>query len=78
MDVFEKCSCYTAAKEAILAGYYPYFIPLTETEGSEAVFRGRRLIMCGSNNYLGLIPRSARQQLKPSNDSGRVVPAHAS
>ena len=54
MDVFEKCSCYTAAKEAILAGYYPYFIPLTETEGSEAVFRGRRLIMCGSNNYLGL------------------------
>jgi 8-amino-7-oxononanoate synthase len=54
MDVFEKCSCYTAAKDAILAGYYPYFIPLTETEGSEAVFRGRRLIMCGSNNYLGL------------------------
>jgi len=27
---------------------------LTENEGSEAVFRGHRLIMCGSNNYLGL------------------------
>jgi 8-amino-7-oxononanoate synthase len=54
MDIFEKCSKFTAAKEAIAAGYYPYFIPLTENEGSEAVFRGHRLIMCGSNNYLGL------------------------
>jgi 8-amino-7-oxononanoate synthase len=54
MDIFEKCSQFTAAKEAIAAGYYPYFIPLTENEGSEAVFRGHRLIMCGSNNYLGL------------------------
>ncbi len=54
MDIFEKCRNYTIAKEAIAAGYYPYFIPLTENEGSEAVFRGHRLIMCGSNNYLGL------------------------
>src|SRR5512142_2125974 len=36
------------------AGTYPYFIPLSENEGNEAVFRGHRLIMCGSNNYLGL------------------------
>jgi 8-amino-7-oxononanoate synthase len=54
MDIFEKCPKFTAAREAIAAGYYPYFIPLTENEGSEAVFRGHRLIMCGSNNYLGL------------------------
>ncbi|PJH75267.1 MAG: 8-amino-7-oxononanoate synthase [Anaerolineae bacterium CG_4_9_14_0_8_um_filter_58_9] len=54
MDIFEKCSKFTAAKEAIAGGYYPYFIPLTENEGSEVVLRGRRLIMCGSNNYLGL------------------------
>lgn len=54
MDIFEKCSKYTAAKDAIAGGYYPYFIPLTENEGTEAVFRGHRLIMCGSNNYLGL------------------------
>jgi 8-amino-7-oxononanoate synthase len=54
MDIFEKCSKYTTAKEAIEGGYYPYFIPLTENEGTEAVFRGHRLIMCGSNNYLGL------------------------
>lgn len=54
MDIFEKCHNYTLAKEAIEGGYYPYFIPLTENEGTEAVFQGHRLIMCGSNNYLGL------------------------
>ncbi len=54
MDIFEKCFNFTAAKQAIKEGYYPYFIPLTENEGTEVVYRGHRLIMCGSNNYLGL------------------------
>jgi 8-amino-7-oxononanoate synthase len=54
VDLFDKCYDFTEAKEAIAAGIYPYFLPLTETEGTEAVFKGRRLIMCGSNNYLGL------------------------
>jgi len=54
VDLFDKCYGFTEAKEAIAAGIYPYFIPLTGNEGSVAIFRGRRLIMCGSNNYLGL------------------------
>ena len=54
MDIFAKTLEFTEAKEAIAAGTYPYFIPLTENEGSEAVYKGHRLIMCGSNNYLGL------------------------
>jgi 8-amino-7-oxononanoate synthase len=54
MDLFDKCRQFTIAKEAIEAGFYPYFIPLTENEGTEAEYRGHRLIMCGSNNYLGL------------------------
>jgi 8-amino-7-oxononanoate synthase len=54
MDIFEKCLNYTTAREAIAGGYYPYFIALTENEGTEAVYKGHRLIMCGSNNYLGL------------------------
>ena len=54
MDIFEKCSQFTIVKEAIEGGYYPYFIPLSENEGSEVIYGGRRLIMCGSNNYLGL------------------------
>src|SRR4030066_282344 len=54
MDIFEKCYNFTYAKEFIASGYYPYFIAMQGNEGSEAIFQGRRLIMCGSNNYLGL------------------------
>ena len=54
MDLFEKCKEFTRAREAMDAGYYPYFIPLDQTEGTEVVINGKRLIMIGSNNYLGL------------------------
>ncbi|MGH2538804.1 MAG: aminotransferase class I/II-fold pyridoxal phosphate-dependent enzyme [Candidatus Promineifilaceae bacterium] len=54
MDIFAKLRDYTAAKEARAAGLYPYFIPLEETEGTEVMVDGRRIIMIGSNNYLGL------------------------
>ena len=54
MDLFEKCYGFTAAKEAIAGGYYPYFIPLSDTEGTEVSINGHRMIMIGSNNYLGL------------------------
>lgn len=54
MDIFEKCRSFTDARQAIEGGYYPYFIALAENEGTEAVYQGHRLIMCGSNNYLGL------------------------
>lgn len=54
MDLFQKCYDYTEVKEAQEHGIYPFFIPLTENEGSEASYHGHRLIMCGSNNYLGL------------------------
>ncbi|MCX7749991.1 MAG: pyridoxal phosphate-dependent aminotransferase family protein [Candidatus Bipolaricaulota bacterium] len=35
-------------------GLYPYFLPLEASEGTTAVVGGRRVIMIGSNNYLGL------------------------
>jgi 8-amino-7-oxononanoate synthase len=54
MDIFEKCFNFTQAREAMEGGFYPYFIPLDENEGTEVEFEGNRLIMCGSNNYLGL------------------------
>ena len=54
MDIFDKCSAYTEAKEVMATGLYPYFIPLEKNEGTEAIIEGHRLIMCGSNNYLGL------------------------
>ncbi|MDZ4159435.1 MAG: pyridoxal phosphate-dependent aminotransferase family protein, partial [Anaerolineaceae bacterium] len=54
MDIFQKCYEYTDVKEAIKQGFYPYFIPLSDNEGTEVTYKGQRLIMCGSNNYLGL------------------------
>ncbi|NLT42677.1 MAG: 8-amino-7-oxononanoate synthase, partial [Anaerolineae bacterium] len=54
MDILSKCYEFTAAREAIAGGYYPYFIPLEDTEGTEVVIDGHRLVMIGSNNYLGL------------------------
>jgi 8-amino-7-oxononanoate synthase len=54
MDILQKCYDYMDVKNAKATGIYPFFIPLTENEGTEAEFKGHRLIMCGSNNYLGL------------------------
>ncbi len=54
MDIFKKCYQYSRVREAKEAGIYPYFIPLDENEGTEVIYDGRHIIMCGSNNYLGL------------------------
>jgi len=54
MDLFEKCRSFTQAKEVQAIGLYPYFIPLTDSEGTVAWVGDHRLIMIGSNNYLGL------------------------
>jgi len=54
MDIFKKCYQYSTVKEAKESGIYPYFIPLDENEGTEVIYNGRNIIMCGSNNYLGL------------------------
>ena len=54
MDIFDKCYKFTLAREAMASGFYPFYFPLSDNEGTEAVYQGRRLIMCGSNNYLGL------------------------
>jgi 8-amino-7-oxononanoate synthase len=54
MDIFDKCPEFTTARQAMKGGYYPFFIPMSDNEGSEAIYQGRRVIMCGSNNYLGL------------------------
>lgn len=67
MDLFEKCRGFwsdpavaqsmgypTSPRAVQEMGLYPYFIPLNEAEGTEAMIQGQRMIMIGSNNYLGL------------------------
>ena len=54
MDIFEKAYSWTEADLAREVGLYPYFLPLEDTEGTEVVVEGRKILMIGSNNYLGL------------------------
>lgn len=53
-DIFSKAYNFTKADEIKATGLYPYFKPLTETDGTVVVIEGRKVIMAGSNNYLGL------------------------
>jgi 8-amino-7-oxononanoate synthase len=53
-DIFEKCSRFDKAKELISQGIYPYFRVIESAQDPEIIMNGRRMIMIGSNNYLGL------------------------
>jgi len=54
-DVFDKCPAFKDDRIAKAAGLYPYFRPIEASHGSTEVdIEGRRVIMVGSNNYLGL------------------------
>jgi 8-amino-7-oxononanoate synthase len=53
-DVFAKTRQFTRLAEVQAAGLYPYFVPTQSSSGNEVVVDGKRRIMIGSNNYLGL------------------------
>ena len=52
--LFEKCEKYTTARDVKQQGLYPYFHELQSRQDTEVIMEGRRRIMLGSNNYLGL------------------------
>ena len=54
MDLFEKCEKYMIVEEYREKGIYPYFHALETRQDVEVVMEGKRRIMLGSNNYLGL------------------------
>ena len=54
MNLFTKCAEFTAAQQIRDAGLYPYFHHLESRQDTEVIMEGRRRIMLGSNNYLGL------------------------
>ncbi len=53
-DLFEKFAKFTQPNEIRAAGVYPYFRPLGSRQDVEVIMEGKRRIMLGSNNYLGL------------------------
>jgi len=54
LDLFKKCYDFTRADDIKAAGLYPYFRAIEENEGPVVQIEGRKMIMAGSNNYLGL------------------------
>ncbi len=53
-DIFQKCFEFTRADDVKKSGLYPYFRPIEENEGPVVQIEGKKMIMAGSNNYLGL------------------------
>lgn len=53
-DIFEKCFKFNSAKELQKAGIYPFFRVIESAQDPEVIMNGRKMIMIGSNNYLGL------------------------
>jgi 8-amino-7-oxononanoate synthase len=67
MDLFEKCQRFysepnyarrygfpMSPRTAMAMGIFPYFIPIEHAEGTEVFIHGKKFIMIGSNNYVGL------------------------
>lgn len=53
-DFFAKCRKFTMAREVMAAGLYPYFHVVESEQCPEVMVEGKKMIMLGSNNYLGL------------------------
>ena len=54
VDIFKKCNDFTLAEQYRKMGIYPYFHALESRQDVEVIMEGKRRIMLGSNNYLGL------------------------
>jgi 8-amino-7-oxononanoate synthase len=54
MDVFKKCFDFTRVEEYKNSGLYPYFTEIEKVEGNHVWVDGKKILMVGSNNYLGL------------------------
>lgn len=49
-----KLSRYTIPQEAKAKGVYPYFTPISSEQDTEVIVSGNKMLMFGSNSYLGL------------------------
>lgn len=53
-DLFTKCENFTQAREIMTSGLYPYFTEISSAQETEVTIEGRKILMLGSNSYLGL------------------------
>jgi 8-amino-7-oxononanoate synthase len=54
LDIFQKCREYELAESLRRAGLYYYFRSIESPQDPVVTIDGRRVVMLGSNNYLGL------------------------
>ncbi len=54
MDVLQKCADYSLARELRSESLYPYFRRISSPQDPVVTIDGEKVIMLGSNNYLGL------------------------
>lgn len=71
-DLFDKCRNFTTAREIRAQGWYPYFKAIQSGADIEVDIDGQKLIMVGSNNYLGLTqdPRIKEAAIKAVTEFG--------
>jgi len=74
MDLLTKCKQFVRHKEVQEAGFYPYFRPISSSMGTEVVVEGQKMLMIGSNNYLGLVsdPRVKEAGRRAENADDRL------
>jgi 8-amino-7-oxononanoate synthase len=72
MNIFDKCHNYVYADQLKEQGIYPYFKAIQDSEGPEVTIENRKIIMAGSNNYLGLTthPRVIEATVKATEQYG--------
>ena len=54
MDIFDKCAEYTLPRELRKENLYAYYRAISSGQSPEVTINGQKVVMLGSNNYLGL------------------------
>ena len=52
--IFDKVRTYNSAAQVRALGLYPYFRTISSAQDTEVLMEGKRVLMLGSNSYLGL------------------------
>jgi len=67
--LLEKMKAYDTPQQIMARGVYPYFRPIESDQDTEVIIYGRKVLMFGSNSYLGLtnhplIKEASRRAIK--------------
>lgn len=53
-SLLKKAKSFTRSREIRAMGLYPYFRPISSAQDTEVIIKGEKVLMLGSNSYLGL------------------------